>query len=137
MDVLLTAALADKIEGAVVPVNFPGVLNYTLREPYGVVAVLTPWNSPTFLTMQAATPALAAGNTVVIKPSEVTSASIIEAAKLAEEAGFPPGVVNVVTGERRLAPRSSIIRSSARSPLSEASRPVDRLPRRPVADLFP
>jgi aldehyde dehydrogenase (NAD+) len=92
--------LADKVEGSVVPVNFPGVLNYTLREPYGVVAVLTPWNSPTFLTMQAATPALAAGNTVVIKPSEVTSASIIEAAKLAEQAGFPPGVVNVVTGKR-------------------------------------
>jgi acyl-CoA reductase-like NAD-dependent aldehyde dehydrogenase len=93
-------SLADKIEGSVIPVNVPGVLNYTLREPYGVVAVLTPWNSPTFLTMQAATPALAAGNTVVIKPSEVTSASIIEAAKLAEEAGFPPGVVNVVTGEK-------------------------------------
>jgi acyl-CoA reductase-like NAD-dependent aldehyde dehydrogenase len=92
--------LADKIEGSVIPVNVPGVLNYTLREPYGVVAVLTPWNSPTFLTMQAATPALAAGNTVVIKPSEVTSASIIEVAKLAEEAGFPPGVVNVVTGHK-------------------------------------
>jgi acyl-CoA reductase-like NAD-dependent aldehyde dehydrogenase len=86
--------LADKIEGSVVPVNVPGVLNYTLREPYGVVAVLTPWNSPTFLTMQAAAPALAAGNTVVIKPSEVTSASIIEVAKLAEEAGFPKGAVN-------------------------------------------
>ena len=92
--------LADKIEGSVIPVNVPGVLNYTLREPYGVVAVLTPWNSPTFLTMQAAAPALAAGNTVVIKPSEVTSASIVEAAKLAEEAGFPAGVVNVVTGQR-------------------------------------
>jgi aldehyde dehydrogenase (NAD+) len=92
--------LADKIEGSVIPVNVPGVLNYTLREPYGVVAVLTPWNSPTFLTMQGAAPALAAGNTVVIKPSEVTSASIIEAAKLAEKAGFPPGVVNVVTGQK-------------------------------------
>ncbi len=92
--------LADKIEGAVIPVNVPNVLNYTLREPYGVVAVLTPWNSPTFLTMQAVAPALGAGNTVVIKPSEVTSASIVEVAKLAEEAGIPPGVVNVVTGER-------------------------------------
>ena len=92
--------LADKIEGAVIPVNVPNVLNYTLREPFGVVAVLTPWNSPTFLTMQAVAPAVAAGNTVVIKPSEVTSASIVEVAKLAEEAGFPPGVINVVTGER-------------------------------------
>jgi aldehyde dehydrogenase (NAD+) len=92
--------LADKIEGSVIPVNVPGVLNYTLKEPFGVVAVLTPWNSPTFLTMQAAAPALAAGNTVVIKPSEVTSASIIEVVRLAGEAGFPNGVVNVVTGHR-------------------------------------
>ena len=52
------AGLADKIEGAVIPVNVANVLNYTLREPFGVVAVLTPWNSPTFLTMQAAAPAL-------------------------------------------------------------------------------
>jgi aldehyde dehydrogenase (NAD+) len=92
--------LADKIEGAVIPVNQPGVLCYTLREPYGVVAILTPWNSPAFLTLQAAAPALAAGNTVVIKPSEVTPASILEVARLAVEAGFPPGVVNVVTGLR-------------------------------------
>lgn len=94
------ASLADKIEGSVIPVNVPGVLNYTLREPWGVVAILTPWNSPTFLTMQSAAPALAAGNTVVIKPSEVTPAAILEAARLADEAGIPPGVVNVVTGQR-------------------------------------
>jgi aldehyde dehydrogenase (NAD+) len=93
-------SLADKVEGSVIPVNVPGVLNYTLREPYGVVAVLTPWNSPTFLTVQSAAPALAAGNTVVIKPSEVTTASVLEVARLAEQAGFPPGVVNVVGGLR-------------------------------------
>lgn len=92
--------LADKVEGAVIPLERQSVLNYTLREPLGVVAVLTPWNSPTFLTVMSTAPALAAGNTVVIKPSEVTSASILLLARLAIEAGLPPGVVNVVTGDR-------------------------------------
>ncbi len=92
--------LADKIEGAVVPLTSPDVLNYTLREPLGVIAVILPWNSPTFMTMMAAAPALAAGNTVVIKPSEVTSASASVLARLALDADIPPGVVNVVTGLR-------------------------------------
>lgn len=92
--------LADKIEGAVIPVPDPDVLNYTLREPLGVIAVILPWNSPTFHLIMAVAPALAAGNTVVIKPSEVTSASALVLAELAVEAGIPPGVVNVVTGVR-------------------------------------
>lgn len=92
--------LADKVEGQVIPLDRPSMLNYTLREPLGVVGVIVPWNSPTFLTMMAVCPALAAGNTVVIKPSEVTSASAFELAKLAVEAGIPPGVINVVTGLR-------------------------------------
>src|SRR6185437_5405598 len=92
--------LADKAEGRVIPLERASVLNYTLREPLGVVGVIVPWNSPTFLTIMNVAPALAAGNTVVIKPSEVTSASAFELARLAEEAGFPPGVVNVVTGAR-------------------------------------
>ncbi len=92
--------LADKVEGAVIPLERQSVLNYTLREPLGVVAVLTPWNSPTFLTVMSVAPALAAGNTVVIKPSEVTSASILRLAELAKEAGFPDGVINVITGDR-------------------------------------
>jgi acyl-CoA reductase-like NAD-dependent aldehyde dehydrogenase len=92
--------LADKIEGAVVPLDRTSVFNYTLREPLGVVAVIVPWNSPTFLTMMSVAPALAAGNTIVIKPSEVTSASAIELAKLADEAGIPSGVLNVITGTR-------------------------------------
>jgi aldehyde dehydrogenase (NAD+) len=62
--------------------------------------VIVPWNSPTFLTIMSVAPALAAGNTIVLKPSDVTSASAFELARLAEEAGFPPGVVNVVTGGR-------------------------------------
>ena len=92
--------LADKIEGRVIPLDRTSVLNYTLREPLGVVGVIMPWNSPMFLTMMAVAPALAAGNTVVIKPSEVTPASMIEAVRLAEEIGVPEGVLNVVTGDR-------------------------------------
>jgi acyl-CoA reductase-like NAD-dependent aldehyde dehydrogenase len=92
--------LADKIEGRVIPLDRTSVLNYTLREPLGVVGVIMPWNSPLFLATMAIAPALAAGNTVIVKPSEVTPASMIEAARLAEEAGIPPGVINVVTGDR-------------------------------------
>jgi aldehyde dehydrogenase (NAD+) len=90
--------MADKIHGEVIPLNKTSVLNYTLREPLGVVAAITPWNSPLLLTTWKAAPALAAGNTLVIKPSSTTPCSILEFAKLVEEAGFPPGVFNVVTG---------------------------------------
>lgn len=92
------AGLADKIGGEVVPINKADVFNYTKYEPLGVVIAITPWNSPLALTTWKMAPALAAGNTIVIKPSEYTSASILELAKLADEAGFPKGVVNVVTG---------------------------------------
>ena len=92
--------LADKVEGRVIPLDRTSVLNYTVYEPLGVVAAIVPWNSPTFLTVMTIAPALAAGNTVVIKPSEVTSASAIELAQLATQAGIPRGVVNVVTGGR-------------------------------------
>jgi aldehyde dehydrogenase (NAD+) len=90
--------LADKIEGRVIPLDRTSVLNYTLREPLGVVGIIVPWNSPVLLTMYSLAPAVAAGNTVVVKPSEHASASVIETLRLAEEAGFPPGVLNVVTG---------------------------------------
>ena len=92
------AGLADKVHGAVVPINKPGVFNYVKYEPLGVVAAITPWNSPLALTVWKMAPALAAGNTLVIKPSEFTSASLLELAALAKQAGFPPGVINVVTG---------------------------------------
>ena len=92
--------LADKIEGAVIPLDRQSILNYTLREPLGVVGVITPWNSPTFIAIMSLAPALAAGNTIVLKPSEITSASAIELARLAEVAGIPPGVINVVCGFR-------------------------------------
>ena len=90
--------LADKIEGEVIPIDKPGVLNYTLYEPLGVVLAITAWNSPLLLATWKIAPALAAGNTVIIKPSEFTSTSALEFVKLFEEAGFPPGVVNVATG---------------------------------------
>ena len=90
--------LADKIEGAVIPLDKPGYFNYTLHEPIGVIGIITPWNSPLSLMTWKLAPALAAGNAVVIKPSEFTSASALEFVKLTQEAGFPPGVVNIVTG---------------------------------------
>ncbi|HUQ22589.1 MAG TPA: aldehyde dehydrogenase family protein, partial [Gaiellaceae bacterium] len=92
--------LADKVEGRVIPLDRTSVLNYTLREPLGVVGIIIPWNSPVLLTMYSLAPAVAAGNTVVVKPSEHASASVLETLRLADEAGFPPGVLNVVTGER-------------------------------------
>ena len=90
--------LADKIEGSVIPTDKAQFFNFTRYEPLGVVAAITPWNSPLLLTAWKLAPALAAGNTVVLKPSEFTSASALEFVKLVEQAGFPPGVVNVVTG---------------------------------------
>jgi aldehyde dehydrogenase (NAD+) len=92
------AGLADKIEGAVVPIDKPGYLTYTRHEPLGVVAAITPWNSPLLLLAWKLAPGLAAGNTFVVKPSEHASASTLEFARLFGEAGFPPGVVNVVSG---------------------------------------
>lgn len=80
-----------------IPLDKKGYFNFTRHEPLGVVAAITPWNSPLLLTAWKIAPALAAGCTVVLKPSEFTSASILEFVKLFEEAGFPPGVVNVIT----------------------------------------
>jgi aldehyde dehydrogenase (NAD+) len=92
------AGLADKIEGAVIPVDKAEMFNFTRHEPLGVIGAIVPWNSPLLLAIWKMAPALAAGNTMVIKPSEYTSASMLEMMKLVDEAGFPPGVVNVVTG---------------------------------------
>ncbi len=90
--------LADKVEGSVIPSDKPGMFNFTRYEPLGVIAMVTPWNSPLLLLTWKLAAALAAGNTAVIKPSEFTSASTLEFVRLFEEAGFPKGVVNVVTG---------------------------------------
>ncbi|MBU1331805.1 MAG: aldehyde dehydrogenase [Gammaproteobacteria bacterium] len=93
-----TAGLADKLEGGTLPLDKPDMLAYTLHEPLGVVAAIIPWNSPLYLAAIKLAPALAAGNTIVLKPSEHASATILELARLALQAGIPPGVVNVLTG---------------------------------------
>src|SRR5579863_2654812 len=90
--------LADKIEGRVIPIDKPGMVNFTREQPLGVVAAITPWNSPLMLAAWKLAPALAAGNTIVWKPSEYSSVSALEFGRLFEQAGFPPGVVNIVTG---------------------------------------
>ena len=90
--------LADKIEGRVIPIDKPGMINFTREEPLGVVAAITPWNSPLMLAAWKLAPALAAGNTIVWKPSEFSSVSALEFGRLFEKAGFPPGVVNILTG---------------------------------------
>jgi len=92
------AGLADKIQGAVIPIDKPKVFNYTRYEPMGIVASITPWNSSLLLTAWKMAPALCGGNTFISKPSEFTSASMFELAKLVEKAGIPPGVFNVLTG---------------------------------------
>lgn len=92
------AGLADKVSGETLPIDKPDMMAMTIREPLGVVAAVVPWNSQLFLVAVKIGPALAAGNTVVLKASEHASAPMLEFAKVFEEAGFPPGVFNVVTG---------------------------------------
>ena len=107
LDVPRTAAtfryfggMADKVQGDVIPVE-PGFLNYVLREPLGVVGMIVPWNFPLMFCSWKMGPALAAGNTVVMKPAELTPLSSLRVAELMVEAGFPPGVVNIVPGPGR------------------------------------
>jgi len=92
------AGAADKIQGDTIPSHNPDFLVYTRREPVGVVGAIVPWNSPLLLLTWKLAPALAAGCTFVAKTAEQTPASTLEFARLFEEAGFPPGVFNVVTG---------------------------------------
>jgi aldehyde dehydrogenase (NAD+) len=89
--------MADKVEGSVVPVD-AGFLNFVEREPVGVVGQIVPWNFPLMFTSWKLGPALAAGNTVVLKPAELTPLSSLAIAELVREVGFPPGVVNIVPG---------------------------------------
>lgn len=92
------AGLADKIEGRIPPHEKPDTLGLVRYEPFGVCAGITPWNSPLLLLVWKLAPALAAGNALVVKPSEYTSASTLRLAELAIEAGLPKGLFNVVTG---------------------------------------
>lgn len=109
LDVPRTAAcfryfggMADKIQGDVIPVE-PGFLNYVVREPLGVVGAIVPWNFPLMFCSWKMGPALAAGNTVVMKPSELTPLTSLRLAELMREVGFPSGVVNIVPGFGHLA----------------------------------
>src|SRR5450830_205487 len=95
------AGMADKLQGETIPINKLNQLNYSTREPLGVVGMITPWNSPLMLLTGTLAPCLAIGNTVVIKPSEHASASTLALAELIIEAGVPAGVVNVVSGNGR------------------------------------
>src|SRR5450755_2587601 len=92
------AGAADKLHGETIPADKSNFFIYTVREPVGVVGAITPWNSPVLLMTWKLAPALAAGCTFVVKPAEQAPASTLEFAKLFDEAGFPPGVFNVVTG---------------------------------------
>lgn len=92
------AGYADKLWGSQIPLDRRDSFDYATREPLGVVALITAWNSPMGLLANKLAPALAAGNCVVIKPSEHASATTLEFCKLVQEAGFPPGVINVVCG---------------------------------------
>ena len=91
--------MADKIEGASIPVDGPFV-NYTKRVPVGVCAAITPWNHPLLIATKKIAPALACGNTIVVKPSELAPLSVLELGRVALEVGLPPGVLNVVPGDR-------------------------------------
>ncbi len=90
--------LADKIEGAVIPTDKADTFNFTRYEPLGVIAMITPWNSPLLLLAWKLAAALAAGNVAVVKPSEYTTASTLEFMSLFDKAKFPPGVVNAISG---------------------------------------
>ena len=89
---------ADKLEGRALQPDRHGVFNFTINEPVGVVGAITPWNSPGLQTVYKAAPALTAGNAIVIKPSEHTPMATLEYARIFDEAGFPPGAFNVITG---------------------------------------
>ncbi|MQA98158.1 MAG: aldehyde dehydrogenase family protein [Streptosporangiales bacterium] len=92
------AGCADKLSGRTIPMDSDALFDYTLREPVGVAALITAWNSPMQLLANKLAPALAAGNCVVIKPSEHASMSTLALIDIVERAGFPPGVINIVTG---------------------------------------
>ncbi|NUT08872.1 MAG: aldehyde dehydrogenase, partial [Nonomuraea sp.] len=92
------AGWCTKIEGSVLPVSYPDTLHYTRREPVGVCALITPWNFPLMIAAWKLAPALACGNTVIVKPAEQTPLTTVRLVELMGLAGFPPGVVNLLTG---------------------------------------
>ncbi|WP_020497973.1 aldehyde dehydrogenase family protein [Sciscionella marina] len=96
------AGWVTKLEGSVLPVSYPDTLHYTRREPVGVCGLITPWNFPMMIASWKLAPALATSNTVILKPAEQTPLTSIRLVELAERAGFPPGVVNLLTGDGKI-----------------------------------
>lgn len=125
--------LVNAIHGETIDLG-PDFHSYTMREPFGVVGVITPWNAPLNQAARAAAPALAAGNTVVIKPSEFTSSTTLELARMATEAGFPDGVLNVVTGNGVEAGAALVDHPSVRKLAFTGSLRAGRLIGRAAAD---
>jgi acyl-CoA reductase-like NAD-dependent aldehyde dehydrogenase len=120
------ANLTGQIWGETIPMNGP-LLDYTVREPYGVCGQIIPWNFPILMAAWKLAPALAAGNTVVLKPASYTPITALVLGQICLEAGIPQGVVNVVTGRAaRSVPRSASTRWSTRSPSPARRRPVAR-----------
>lgn len=116
------AGYADKISGSVLPLDQKDVMDLALRVPYGVVAAITAWNSPIVMAANKLAAALATGNCVVLKPSEHASATTLELARLVDQAGFPPGVVSVVTGAAEVG--KALVGSSAVDKVSFTGSPA-------------
>ncbi|MCA9738415.1 MAG: aldehyde dehydrogenase family protein [Gemmatimonadota bacterium] len=127
------AGLADKVQGATIPVAGP-FLNYTLREPVGVVGIIVPWNFPLSLAAWKVAPALACGNTVVLKPAEETPLTALRLGELAHEAGFPPGVLNVLAGDGETAGAALVAHPDVDAIAFTGSTEVGRIVMRSAAD---
>ena len=129
------ASWTDKLYGEVVPMASAGALDYTVREPFGVVAAAIPWNTPLLFVGSKLGPALATGNTVILKPSERGSLAALRVAELVAEAGFPPGVIQI--RHRRCRDRAAARRASGRRSRQLHRRRRDRAvacsPRQPRA----
>ena len=127
---------ATKLTGDVLPVSplFGPAFAYTRREPFGVVGAIVPWNFPLMISAWKLAPALAAGNAVVIKPAEQTPLSAVRIAELALEAGFPPGVMNVVTGFGETAGAPLVTHPLVRTVAFTGSGEVGKLIMRSAAD---
>ena len=116
------AGWTTKIEGKVLPNSIPGMFTVAKREPVGVVAAITPWNFPLLEVGYKLGPALAAGCTIVIKPSELAPLSTLRLMQLVDEAGFPPGVVNVVIGGPDVGARARAASGRAQGRVHRADR---------------
>lgn len=129
------AGQCHNLEGSVIPLDKPTILNYTRREPFGVIGIIPPFNSPVLLTSFALAPALAAGNAAVVKPSQHASTAVLLLAELFDEAGFPKGLVNVVTGSGSEAGDALVAHPEVRKIVFTGGVPGAQIVARRAADL--